>query len=647
MPTNADPWSVAVVGAGPWGTYAVERLTALVRAGSFPRPFQLLVLEASGNFGCGRVHHDQQTESSQLNRVASQIAFAADETVSNILLPSRLRPTMAEWASEKFTQTGNDRYQLESTDIPSRALHGEALRDAFNTYVTALRDVPRVDVRLIAARADRLTPRVDGRVDLGAGPLLWTVNHVLLTTGHGAVDLAPYPLREYLDGTVPTIALEGMGLTSIDVILALTEGRDGTFEAAETPTGLSYHPAGAEPARIFPFSRSGHFASARPRNDKALDPTGRGHAAQQLTGRHLTENNVNTLLARSPVLDFQRSVEPLIVAEMTEAYYRALLGIAGSRALPDLRPRSETLCAHADSTEDLYTDLDRLHDAYLTAVAHPGSAGARHATALLAELPPHPEHGRAPLTAFVVDWRHQLRPVAVARAGTGHAEHVRARMLWDLACARQGNVRNPWKAAWDGVWRDLRPLVGAAVDLERLAPYSRAYFTGTLLRAYNREVNGAGAETIAKLIALIDAGIVDLGHSMNAREAFAEQTTPAGGSHTVVPVHRVVPGWVLRPAEIVHRDPLYARLVADGHLELGAPELGTPYLRLDHGFHPRQASTSWRAVTILGVPAEGFVFFQLALARPHAPNAALMAVERWARGLAAAVGPGSTCAHPR
>ncbi|PIE08535.1 MAG: hypothetical protein CSA74_01775 [Rhodobacterales bacterium] len=202
MPTNADPWSVAVVGAGPWGTYAVERLTALVRAGSFPRPFQLLVLEASGNFGCGRVHHDQQTESSQLNRVASQIAFAADETVSNILLPSRLRPTMAEWASEKFTQTGNDRYQLESTDIPSRALHGEALRDAFNTYVTALRDVPRVDVRLIAARADRLTPRVDGRVDLGAGPLLWTVNHVLLTTGHGAVDLAPYPLREYLDGTV-------------------------------------------------------------------------------------------------------------------------------------------------------------------------------------------------------------------------------------------------------------------------------------------------------------------------------------------------------------------------------------------------------------------------------------------------------------
>lgn len=63
---------------------------------------------------------------------------------------------------------------------------------------------------------------------------------------------------------------EGFGLTCIDAILALTEGRGGQFEAVDSGK-LTYTSSGKEPDRIFPFSRTG--LPMVPRTGKADDKT--------------------------------------------------------------------------------------------------------------------------------------------------------------------------------------------------------------------------------------------------------------------------------------------------------------------------------------------------------------------------------------
>ena len=57
--------------------------------------------------------------------------------------------------------------------------------------------------------------------------------------------------------------MKGIGLTFIDAVLSLTEGRGGTFE--RMPDGrLSYRASGGEPATILPFSRSGLPMAPKP-----------------------------------------------------------------------------------------------------------------------------------------------------------------------------------------------------------------------------------------------------------------------------------------------------------------------------------------------------------------------------------------------
>jgi hypothetical protein len=52
------------------------------------------------------------------------------------------------------------------------------------------------------------------------------------------------------------VAMQGIGLTFIDAVLELTEGRGGRFERAADGT-LSYKASGKEPKVIIPFSRTG------------------------------------------------------------------------------------------------------------------------------------------------------------------------------------------------------------------------------------------------------------------------------------------------------------------------------------------------------------------------------------------------------
>src|SRR5262249_50649920 len=96
-----------------------------------------------------------------------------------------------------------------------------------------------------------------------------------------------YPLELTLPDTLigpdRVVGCLGLGLTSFDVILFLTEGRGGAFVKDRASHGLRYIRSNREPAAIVGVSRSGLLPSARPFNAKQSDPTVLEHKGRFLT----------------------------------------------------------------------------------------------------------------------------------------------------------------------------------------------------------------------------------------------------------------------------------------------------------------------------------------------------------------------------
>jgi len=644
---------LAIVGAGPLCTYAVERLAALLPPPDPSFALHLSIFDRTGEFGAGATHSGTQAETSYMNRVASQIAFAADESNSDAprLLSRAMRPTFIEWALAKYESSRDERFLMRPGDVPRRYLHGQALREMFEQYVMLLRSQSGVTVDLHASEVVDIERDGDGFLLHTAKTGIIPADRILLVTGHSNNHPAPgslaaalarhapparyvasaYPLAQQVtEASVPpgcAVAVLGMGLTAIDVLLHLTEGRGGRFD------GTRYVAGGREPAVIVAVSPSGMFPSCRPENEKAVDPTGAGHSALEHKGVFLTTAAIDAL--RRAVgrprrvsgeerrqLDFERHVFPLIVLEMAYVYYTTLLG----------RPFGPELRAAADSRyRDFLREGGDSCDAAIEWLLQP--VQARFDAAASDDL-----------RAKRFDWRTLFEPLGPPTLE--NAAHWQEKLIdymrRDHADAAEGNLRNPVKAACDAVWRDLRSVLSAAADFGGLTAESHRRFIEIHLRYYTRMSNGIGLAAMSKVLALIEAGVVDVsvGPSPFVEPVPGQPRFTVGSGITGRrrEVDVVIEGRA-HPFD-AERDvgPLYPNLFnrglvrrarnpgadRDGDFEPGG-------LDVTRDFHPiqRDGSTEQR-ITILGAPVEGVAFFQLSAARPRSNSAVLNNVARWA-----------------
>ncbi len=188
---------------------------------------------------------------------------------------SGLGPSFSEW-SQGQPEVSDDPY-------PPRGDVGRYLAAGFDRVVE--RATGRVEIELHRERVESLN-RSDSW-DIGAGDHVYSYDEVLLATGHasdwegtlsapagdqGTVIPRVFPVDEYLSEervkAGSTVAIRGFALSMIDAALALTEGRGGKFVEGRKPYLLEYQPAGREPSRILPWSRTGHPMLAKP--DPAL-----------------------------------------------------------------------------------------------------------------------------------------------------------------------------------------------------------------------------------------------------------------------------------------------------------------------------------------------------------------------------------------
>lgn len=707
--SESGSFALVLIGGGPTCTYVLERLAAVLRVRPPNLTLDIHIFDRHGCFGSGQNHSSRQPKTSVLNRICSQIAFGADATNPGVATAPTLTrfDSLHNWCAQRYAVTGDPRYALAASSWPPRYIFGEAIEEAFAGYVSQLENVAGIRVACHAREVADVTEVGDGRLLVTAeeGPPL-LADHIIFLTGHGArlpptgtleaklTDLAAngrrafvsyaYPLEKRIasavSGTDSVVCLLGLGLTAIDVVLHLTEGRGGRFDHKDGR--LTYVRSGSEPKSIVGCSPSGLLTHARGDNQKESDPASLEHC-----GVFFTCEAVDRLRQSAGVpieiagigcvrqLDFDHHLWPLMLLEMQFVYYRALLGPSFAATFRDmLDPEFERFIAAPDaaSSDDPFgAKIAPLVDAAFDTIAQflatgnpVSSVQAELLTAYFAAVLTPEDCARVDpadpaSAAFLRDPALRSRDGRAIDPNDHRFDFVRlsdpvgsqwssndgnfndaviAFMRADHARATHGNLDNPWKAACDAVWRDLRPVLTHAIDHGGLNARSHERFLLYYMRLHNRLGNGACVEVMEKMLALVECGLLDLGVGpFRTVESSADgQAFDVIGVAGKRRVDTIIDAKLHAFDPALAEGPLYPSMLAASLLrrwrnpEVDGPGFEPGGLDLSAGFHPVRADGSEdRRMTFLGPPSEGIVFFQVGAARPFTNHHVLNDVIGW------------------
>jgi uncharacterized NAD(P)/FAD-binding protein YdhS len=603
-------YKIAIIGLGPRGLSVFDRIIAYARNDSSATPLDLYLFD-SKEFGPG-CHTTDQADHLLVNTVACQMTQFSDDTVRGAG-PLLYGPSFADWLSSNRDASGA-RAEIDRNGYYSRALFGDYLRWGFE-YLKKLAP-PHMTIFLHNyAGVDDLSWQ-DDQWHVSYDGCAFLADFVYLTTGHARkvltesertltqkVDAArsrnprlqlvlePYPIRNAVSSVTAsdTIAIEGMGLTSFDLIAQLTQGRGGKFEACgkmEAAGRLRYRPSGHEP-QILLYSRSGLPLTARAVNQKGV--------FGQYKPKFLTFAKVEALRleADGGQLDFEKQIIPLLWCDMQFAYYFAYL-----------HKRRDKIAALMFSNEFMACD----------------SAGARQA-----------------LIDRHIDKREQLSwqklvdpiPVLALKSRRQYDDWLRGHMWRDYEHACLGNLDGPIKSACD-VLRDVRDVVRSAIDFGGLYEHSHRWVLSEFLPIMNRLAVGPPKERIAQLLALMDAGTVRADFGPGARceldESRASFVVQSHWPGETASANVLVRGRASLPGPLEDKSPLMRKLVQRGIVR---PFMNGQFhpggITVDRNMnvvaHDGAAQTTLWA---LGTLVEGCKFYTFVLPRPGANSTTMV-----------------------
>jgi uncharacterized NAD(P)/FAD-binding protein YdhS len=236
---------VAILGCGPKGLYALERLVAI--AGNHPRArIAVDVYEPHPAPGAGPVYDPAQPDYLRMNFAAELVDMWPDG--------SRQGPSFQEWAADKP--------DVSEEGYPPRAQVGRYLAEGYDSVLN--RAPHEMNVTRIAETAIGINRSSNGWKVLASADREY--DEVLIATGHEGYAVFPVEQRlspsEVPPGSV--VAIRGFALTMIDAALALTEGRGGTFRPGHEPYLFRYEGGDDDVACILPYSRTGRPMLAKP-----------------------------------------------------------------------------------------------------------------------------------------------------------------------------------------------------------------------------------------------------------------------------------------------------------------------------------------------------------------------------------------------
>ena len=502
---TTDSLRVAIVGLGPKGLFALERLLDHASPGRPGIPIEIDAFEPHPVPGAGSVYDPGQPAYLRMNFAAGLLDMWWP---GGTAVPPSDQRSFVSWSRAHGAAWHPD-------DYPPRSAVGRYLSDGLAALLAHAPPHVVVTIRSTRVRAIR---RSGENWEVAADGPAGRYDEVLIATGHdpswpgalsngwtGPAPLVPavFPVERRLstDQVPPgaTVAIRGFALSFIDAALATTEGRGGSFEpwpdakrdrseiGGSSPLGatrLRYRPGGAEPAAILPFSRTGRPMLAKPA--PGLGTPGLDAIARR--GRR-------RIAALGGVVRLRRDLLPIL----------------GDAARANLLARS--------------------------ADARPLATVAAWLERAVAAGPDAPDE--APVEALG-------RSLAVRGTGLEWALGQTWRSLYPAVVARLGDDRLA-TADWPG-FRNL------AAELERLS-------------------FGPPPVNAAKLLALVDAGLVDLTH-VRGRLATVGGRTVLRSAHGDRPIDVVIDAVLPAPGAGPGQNPLLDRLIADGHARVAPGRRG-------------------------------------------------------------------------
>jgi len=274
MPGAADDdlrLRVAIVGVGPKGLFALERLLDHAHRAGPLTGLDVDLFEPHPVAGAGPVYDPDQPAYLRMNVAAEQLNMWGDRTRA---VSAGDRRSFVDWRRETGVEGHDQRY-------PPRALIGRYLAGGLAGMRTAAPRHVTITQRRTSAHelwrsgSSWTIATSDGTVRHGYDEVLVAVGHA---TGGGdwahaswphAAPLIPavFPVTRLAPEHVApgaTVAVRGFALTFLDAALALTEGRGGVFAPDDHPYRLRYTPSSDDAGVIVPYSRTGRPMLAKP-----------------------------------------------------------------------------------------------------------------------------------------------------------------------------------------------------------------------------------------------------------------------------------------------------------------------------------------------------------------------------------------------
>ncbi|WP_406692042.1 FAD/NAD(P)-binding protein [Saccharopolyspora sp. ID03-671] len=316
--------AICVVGAGPRGTSVLERLCAW--AGDEP-----LVLHVVDPFppGPGRIWRRAQSDLLWMNSTVADVRmFTGPDAARHG--PAGVVPTFEEWlGSVAPHELPGEFTALTGRSFAPRPVVGAYFSWVFERVVATAPDSVRVVVH--RTRAVELTDHPEGQLVTLADGTRLVVDQVVLAQGNfeaAATDeerelsgyaerhgLSYFPSGYYDEDRLRSlpagepVLLRGFGLTFIDCMALLCEGRGGRFEP-DPVHGLRYRPSGREPV-LHVGSRRGLPHRAKFGFELESPPLPKFFTAEAAR-------------ALGVPLEFERDLLPLVFEETAAAYYHEL-----------------------------------------------------------------------------------------------------------------------------------------------------------------------------------------------------------------------------------------------------------------------------------------------------------------------------------
>lgn len=583
---------IAIIGGGPKGMYGFERLAAQFCSHPVDCDIEIHVYNKSAHFGAGDIYRLDQPDYLLINNPIGDINMWIDEQ------PAPVDPhplSLTHWLQKE------KKLDVTENDYVGRALVGQYLEKGFETIVTHL--PARVSGKYFAAEVidiSRKGKRYELKVRATSEQMQnmpHRYDHILLATGHpnkkltkqekafgqfaeqrATIDYVPfvYPVDSSLSGITPgsRVGIKGIGLTFIDAMLALTEGRGGIFKRDSKQDKLIYEPSGKEPEVIYPFSRSG------------LPMIPRGPAPQnEVPLKFFTIDALRELKIKAEgKLDFKKQIRPLLYREMIYAFYNIQM---------EQKNFKNNLQSCATFAE----------------VKHHIRAFHEH----------NPNAAQFSPDLF-------LRPLKGRHFNNTEYfdEDIRLYLAFFIAEARKGELKSPWAAA-SAVWRKATPVFGSIYEFGGLAPISQKYFDEKFRRLLNRVTFGPPIESVEKMLALMEAGKLNFRMARNPGiEASKKSNTfmlRMNDEEPSQPVEGLVDARIPKVSMRYDQSPLYRNLLDRGLITRYQNEQGQDSYQpgcaalSPEGFVIDGQGNINPCITLTGTPTEGITFDNDALSR--------------------------------